>query len=146
MPGSLPTAGYSGTPLVKKLGIKPGDKLALVNEPLAFPRELAGLPDSVEIIGADESPKPGTLNVVILFLKSQVELKKLLPAMKTKIQQHGMIWTAWPKRAARIQTDLDENIIRDKGLSIGLVDIKVCAINEIWSGLKFVIPVKDRKK
>lgn len=145
MPPSVPTSGYSGTPLVKKLGIKPGDKLALVNEPLAFPRELVGLPPKVEFVGADDNPKPGTLNVVILFLRSQAELKKLLPTMKTKIQQQGMIWTAWPKRASKLKTDLDENIIRDKGLSIGLVDIKVCAINEIWSGLKFVIPVKERK-
>jgi hypothetical protein len=139
-------AGYSGTPLVKKLGIKPSDKVALVNEPLAFPRELVGLPPNVELVGADDNPRPGTLNVVILFLKSQAELKKLLPAMKTKIQQHGMIWTAWPKKASKLKSDLDENIIRDKGLSIGLVDIKVCAVNDIWSGLKFVIPVKDRKK
>src|SRR3954471_1767492 len=146
MPSSAPTSGYSGTPLVKKLGIKPGDKLAMVNEPLAFPRELVGLPAGVETIAADENPKPGTLNVVILFLKNTAELKKLLPAMKSKIAQHGMIWTAWPKKTSRVQSDLDENIIRDKGLSIGLVDIKVCAINEIWSGLKFVIPVKDRKQ
>ena len=146
MPSSAPTAGYSGTPLVKKLGIKPGDTVALVNEPLAFPRELVGLPPNVELVGADDNPKPGTLNVVILFLRSQAELKKLLPAMKTKIQQHGMIWTAWPKKSSKIKTDLDENIIRDNGLSIGLVDIKVCAVNQIWSGLKFVIPVKDRKK
>jgi hypothetical protein len=139
-------AGYSGTPLVKKLGIRPSDKVALVNEPLAFPRELVGLPPNVELVGADDNPRPGTLNVVILFLKSQAELKKLLPAMKTKIQQHGMIWTAWPKKASKLKSDLDENIIRDKGLSIGLVDIKVCAVNDIWSGLKFVIPVKDRKK
>lgn len=146
MPPSASAAGYSGTPLVKKLGIKTGDKVALVNEPLAFPRELVGLPPDVELVGAEDNPKPGALNVVILFLRSQAELKKLLPAMKSKIQQSGMIWTAWPKKAARIQTDLDENIIRDKGLSIGLVDIKVCAVNEIWSGLKFVIPVKDRRK
>jgi hypothetical protein len=145
MPPSIPTPGYSGTPLVKKLGIKPGDKVALVNEPLAFPRELVGLPANVELMGADDNPKPGTLNVVILFLKSHAELKKLLPVMRTKIQQGGMIWTAWPKKAGKLKTDLDENIIRDKGLSIGLVDIKVCAINQIWSGLKFVIPVKDRK-
>src|SRR5437588_2661277 len=141
----MPLAGYSGTPLVKKLGIKSGDRLALVNEPLAFPRELVGLPKDVDMVGADENPKPGTLNVVILFMKSQVELKKLLPAMKSKITQNGIIWTAWPKKASRVPTDLDENIIRDKGLSIGLVDVKVCAVNEIWSGLKFVIPVKDRK-
>ncbi len=146
MPASAPTSGYSGTPLVKKLGIRPGDTLALVNEPLAFPRELVGLPDSVEMVSADDNPKPGTLNVVILFLRSQADLKRLLPAVKSKIAQHGMVWTAWPKKASKLATDLDENIIREKGLSIGLVDIKVCAINEIWSGLKFVIPVKDRKK
>lgn len=142
----MPLAGYSGTPLVTKLGIKPGDTLALVNEPLAFPRELVGLPKDVDLVGADDNPKPGTLNVVILFLRSQAEMKKLLPTMKSKIAQNGMIWTAWPKKAGKIATDLDENIIRDKGLSIGLVDVKVCAVNEIWSGLKFVIPVKDRKK
>lgn len=138
-------AGYSGTPLVKKLGIKPGDKVALVNEPLAFPRELAGLPDGVEMVAADDNPKPGTLNVVIVFMKSAAELKKLLPAMRSKIAQNGMIWIAWPKKASRIKTDLDENVIRELGLSKGLVDVKVCAVNEIWSGLKFVIPVKDRK-
>jgi hypothetical protein len=146
VPPSAQTAGYSGTPLVKKLGIKPGDQLALVNEPLAFPRELVGLPPNVEMVGADDNPKPGTLNVVVLFLKSQAELKKLLPAMRSKIAHNGMIWAAWPKKTSRVKTDLDENVIRDAGLSIGLVDIKVCAVNDIWSGLKFVVPVKDRKK
>ena len=96
----MPLAGYSGTPLVKKLGIKSGDKLAMVNEPLAFPRELVGLPKDVDMVGADENPKPGTLNVVILFMKSQTELKKLLPAMKSKIAQNGMIWTAWPSESS----------------------------------------------
>ncbi|MCU1283796.1 MAG: hypothetical protein JWO13_146 [Acidobacteriales bacterium] len=138
-------AGYSGTPLVQKFGIKSGDRVALVNEPLAFPKELIGLPADVEFVSAEEKSRPGALNVVLVFLKNQATLEKQLPKLKSKITQSGMIWTAWPKRASGVETDLNENIIRDCGLAIGLVDIKVCAINEIWSGLKFVIPVKDRK-
>lgn len=138
-------AGYSGTPLVKKIGIKPGNRVALVDEPIGFKKELLDLPPDVEFISTNGTRKIASLDVILLFMKSRASLEKHLPKLKSKIAQSGMIWTAWPKRASGVETDLNENIIRDSGLALGLVDIKVCAINEVWSGLKFVIPVKDRK-
>jgi hypothetical protein len=138
-------AGYSGTPLVKKIGIKPGHRVALVDEPFGFKNDLLDMPPDVHFVSANGSSKQATLDVVLFFMKSRASLEKHLPKLKSKIAQNGMIWTAWPKRASGVETDLDENIIRDSGLALGLVDVKVCAINEVWSGLKFVIPVKDRK-
>jgi hypothetical protein len=138
-------AGYSGTPLVKKIGIKPGHRVALVDEPVGFKKELLDVPPNVEFASAKGTGKASALDVILFFIKSRASLEKHLPNLKTKIAENGMIWTAWPKRASGVETDLDENIIRDSGLALGLVDIKVCAINEVWSGLKFVIPVKDRK-
>jgi hypothetical protein len=138
-------AGYSGTPLVKKIGIKPGHRLALVDAPTGFKKELVDLPADVELVSADEKAKAAPLDVVLFFMESRATLEKHLPKLKSRIGQAGMIWAAWPKRTSGVETDLNENIIRDSGLAMGLVDIKVCAINEVWSGLKFVIPVKDRK-
>jgi hypothetical protein len=138
-------AGYSGTPLVKKIGIKAGNRVALVDEPIGFRKELLDLPPDVEFISPNGNSKLAPLDVILFFMKSRASLEKHLPKLKSKIVQSGMIWTAWPKRASGLETDLNENVIRDSGLAIGLVDIKVCAINEVWSGLKFVIPVKDRK-
>ena len=138
-------AGYSGTPLVKKIGIKPGYRVALVDEPIGFKKELVDLPSNVEFTSTNGNSKIAPLDVILFFMKSRASLEKHLPKLKSKITQNGMIWTAWPKRASGLETDLNENIISDSGLAIGLVDIKVCAINEVWSGLKFVIPVKDRK-
>ena len=133
-------AGYSGTPLVKKLGIKPDDRLGLVNEPRNFRAELEGLPATVKLVGEKEA------EVAIVFAGSMAEFKKAFATAAKRMTIAGMVWAAWPKKASGIQTDLDESKIRDFGLSIGLVDIKVCAINDTWSGLKFVIPVKDRAK
>ncbi|MCU1306362.1 MAG: hypothetical protein JWN45_1057 [Acidobacteriaceae bacterium] len=138
-------AGYSGTPLVKKIGIRPGHRLALVDAPIGFKKELLDLPADVEFVSADGKAKAAPLDVVLFFMQSRASLEKHLPKLKSRIAQAGMIWAAWPKRTSGVETDLNENIIRDSGLAIGLVDIKVCAINEVWSGLKFVIPVKDRK-
>jgi hypothetical protein len=137
-------AGYSGTPLVKKIGIKPDHRVAVVDSPNGFAKELGPMPEGAKFVSAYGAAKPGTLDVVILFLKSRASMEKQLPKLKTKITQAGMIWAAWPKKACGIETDLNENIIRDTAIALGLVDIKVCAINEIWSGLKLVIPVKDR--
>jgi hypothetical protein len=138
-------AGYSGTPLVKKIGIKPGHRVALVDAPVGFKKELEDLPADVEFVSADGREKAAPLDVVLFFMKSRATLENHLPKLKSRIAQAGMIWAAWPKKTSGVETDLNENIIRDSGLAIGLVDIKVCAINEIWSGLKFVVPVKDRK-
>ena len=134
-------AGYSGTPLVKKLGIKPGDRLALVAAPRGFATELEGLPDTVRPVGERTQAE-----VAIVFGLSRAEFEKRFSAAAKRMTTAGMIWAAWPKKASGIQTDLDESKVREFGLRTGLVDIKVCAINETWSGLKFVIPVKDRTK
>jgi len=89
--------------------------------------------------------KKGGYDLVHFFAKSTKELSIILPGLKNEIVQNGMIWVSWPKKSAKIATDISENLIRDLGLSCGLVDIKVCAVDEEWSGLKFVIPVKSRK-
>ena len=132
-------AGYSGTPLVKKIGIKPGHRLALVNPPKGFDKELTPLPDGVS--NGDAAP----LDVAILFAPNQAALKSGLGKLAKKLGPAGMLWIAWPKMASGVATDLREGMVRDMGLAAGLVDIKVCAVNDVWSGLKFVIPVKDRK-
>jgi len=133
-------AGYSGTSLVKKIGIKPGHRLAILNPPPGFENELAPLPDGV--VSADKAP----LDVAILFAANQSVLGKHLGKVKQKLAPAGMLWISWPKMSSGVTTDLRENIVRDVGLAAGLVDIKVCAVNDVWSGLKFVIPVKDRKQ
>ena len=134
-------AGYSGTPLIKKLGIKPGDRLALVNAPTGFVRTLEDLPPDVKIVGATSEAE-----VAIVFAKSLAELRKTFIASTKRMTTAGMVWAAWPKKASGIQTDLDESKVRETGLQLGVVDVKVCAIDETWSGLKFVIRVKDRAK
>ncbi|MGA3210491.1 MAG: DUF3052 domain-containing protein [Terriglobales bacterium] len=134
-------AGYSGTPLLKKIGIKSGHRVVLVNMPRGFREELGPLPDGAQVVKDGEA-----VDVILLFAKNQEALLTGLPAFKPKLAQAGMLWAAWPKRASGVATDLAEGLVRRVGLSQGLVDIKVCAINDIWSGLKFVIPVKDRKQ
>ena len=132
-------AGYSGTPLVKKLGIKPGDRLALLNAPGDFGGELEGLPKDVKLVSERAESE-----VAIVFAKSFAEFRKLFQAASKRMTTDGMVWAAWPKKASGIQTDLSESNIREFGLAIGVVDVKVCAINDTWSGLKFVIRLKDR--
>jgi len=135
-------AGYSGTPLVKKLGFKEGFRAGLVNPPKGFQKELAPLPNEVSMsVGSLTKP----LDLIILFAESQKMLKKEFPRSARKLIQNGMLWIAWPKKASGVATDLSDNIVRDIGLSAGLVDVKVCAINDVWSGLKFVYRLEDRK-
>lgn len=134
-------AGYSETPLVKKLGFKEGFRVGLVNPPQGFQKEIRPLPNSVKITTAHLS-KP--LDLILLFVESQRTLRREFPKAALKIVAHGMLWIAWPKKASGVATDLSENIIRQIGLDAGLVDVKVCAVNEIWSALKFVYRLKDR--
>ena len=134
-------AGYSGTPLVKKIGIKPGDRVLISGVPKGFDKELAPLPAEVKL--ANGAAKE--LNVALFFTDKRAQLEKELPKLKSRIAQNGMIWIAWPKKASKVPTDLTEDVIRNTALALGLVDIKVCAVNDVWSGLKLVIPVKDRK-
>jgi hypothetical protein len=135
-------AGYSGTPLVKKLGFKEGFQAALVNAPKDFEKELAPLPGNVTF-SAGNLPK--ALDLIILFVDSQKMLTQQFPKLARKLSQNGMLWIAWPKKASSITTDLSDNSVRHIGLAAGLVDVKVCAINDIWSGLKFVYRLEDRK-
>jgi hypothetical protein len=134
-------AGYSGTPLAKKLGFKEGFRTGLVNPPKGIQKELAPLPSGVEI-SVGNLPKP--LDLIVLFAESQKMLKTEFPRLARKLVENGMLWIAWPKKASLIASDLSGNIVRDIGLAAGLVDVKVCAINDVWSGLKFVYRLEDR--
>jgi hypothetical protein len=134
-------AGYSGTPLLKKLGIKPDQVLFFSNAPQSYFDELAPLPENVRV----SSTMPSRAHFIHLFCTSQSDLQKKLLKARSHLRDDGMIWVSWPKKASKVETDLDENNIREFGLKAGLVDVKVCAVDQTWSGLKFVIPVRDRK-
>ena len=134
-------AGYSGTPLARKLGFKEGFRAGFVNPPKGFQKELDNLPDNVEIV---VGRLPKQLDLMILFTDSQRSLKSEFKNLARKLARNGMLWIAWPKKASGVATDLSGNSVRQIGLDFGLVDVKVCAVNDIWSGLKFVYRLKDR--
>lgn len=127
----MPLAGYSGTPLVKKLGIKPGMSVVLLREPPDFRRELAGLSADVRL----STRATGAPDLVIWFVTSKKLLDSRVAAVG-RLMRSGL-WIAWPKRASGVASDVTEDVVRAAGLAHGLVDYKVCAINETWSGLKF---------
>jgi hypothetical protein len=133
-------AGYSGTPLVQKIGIKPGHRLLLRNDPPSFLRDLGGLPDGVTAT----DKLNGRVDVAVYFTDKRAALEKDFRRMAGKIEANGMLWIAWPKKASGKPTDLTEDVVRKIGLACGLVDVKVCAIDDTWSGLKFVVRVGDR--
>jgi hypothetical protein len=133
-------AGYSGTPLIKKLGIKPGFHVAFVNAPGDFVQGL-DLPAETKVKSAS-SRQP--LDFVLLFVKSKRELSTKFSLSAARLKPDGMLWVSWPKKASGVKTDLTDNVVRELGLSEGLVDVKVCAVDDVWSGLKFVFRLKDR--
>jgi hypothetical protein len=133
-------AGYSGTPLAKKLGIKEHFIMMLINEPGYYFDLFSDFPE-VDVTDSKKVEK----DFIHFFTKEEKVLKKQLPVLKKQLKQNGMIWVSWPKKAAKIPTDITEDVIRNFALEQGLVDIKVCAIDDTWSALKLVIPVKDRK-
>ena len=133
-------AGYSSTPLAKKLGIKAGNALLLVNAPAYYYSLFADMPGGVHDALPNEQ-----VPFVHIFFTGAAGLSEALLALKSRLTPSGMIWASWPKKASGIVTDVSESLIRDTALSIGLVDVKVCAVDDTWSGLKLVIPVKDRK-
>ena len=135
-------AGYSGTPLIQKLGIKAGYSIALLHAPNGFRKTLTGIPQGV-MIGKRLN---GSQDLIHYFTRSKSELTKELPRLRNKITQSGMIWVSWPKKASKVETDITEDVVRALALKLGLVDVKVCAVDEVWSGLKLVIPVSRRKK
>lgn len=133
-------AGYSGTPLAKKLGIKGDFHIGLINAPEYYLCLFTDLPANLYF----ENDKDAKIDLIHFFTKSQEDYKSILPQLKERIKLNGSIWVSWPKKSSKVATDITEDIIRNFALQIGLVDIKVCAVDEIWSGLKLVIPVKDR--
>jgi hypothetical protein len=131
----MATAGYSGTPLARKLGVKPGMRVHYAAAPDGFAALLGELPDAVRVLAR---PVTG-LDLVVLFVRSRAQLERRLAGLHAKLRQDGMLWIAWPKRASKVPTDMTEDVVRDVALPRGLVDVKVCAIDETWSGLKLVI-------
>jgi hypothetical protein len=134
--------GYSGTPLARKLGLKAGFRASLVRVPDDVRSELRTAVDQCQI----EKLPSKELDFVFLFAKSNAELERDLLRAAKALAPAGMLWIAWPKKSSGVATDLTGDVVRGSGLGAGLVDIKVCAVTDIWSGLKFVIPVKDRPK
>ena len=134
-------AGYSGTPLPRKLGLQPKFRTLLEAMPADVRADLKDSLSACELVKQARGP----LDFVMLFVKSQGELRARIATLARQLAPAGMLWVAWPKKSSSVACDLGENDVRAIGLAAGLVDIKVCAVNETWSGLKFVIPVAKRK-
>lgn len=139
----MSNAGYSGTPLIKKLGLKSGQRACILNVPENYPKTLGPLPAGIKL--SQRLPKTRKLDFIHYFTKERKQLEKVFPQLKATLNWDGSLWISWPKGASKVPTDLNENIVREIGLDLGLVDVKVAAIDAIWSGLKFVHRVKDRK-
>lgn len=133
-------AGYSGTPLVRKLGIKDGFKVLAVSPPSHYWALLGPMPDGVERAG----PRARGIDFVHVFSESAADLRRRLPGLTRRIVSNGMIWVSWPKKASKVPTDLTEDVVRALALPLGLVDVKVCAVDDVWSGLKLVIRRENR--
>jgi len=137
---SAAPAGYSGTPLPRKLGIREGARVALIGAPEGFDATLGELPDGVRVLRRASAP----LDVVVAFVTARADLERRLPPLAAALDPAGGLWFAWPKRASKVPTDVTEDVVREVGLATGLVDNKVCAIDAVWSGLRLVYRVRDR--
>lgn len=133
-------AGYSGTPLARKLGIKPGHRVALLGAQSGFERALAPLPENVAL----RSQARGVLDVIVLFTDREAVLRRRFEKLTHHLAADGGLWVAWPKKASGVPTDLAFAVVQSIGLGAGLVDNKICAIDDIYSGLRFVVRVEDR--
>ena len=134
-------AGYSGTPLVGKLGIRPNEKVIAINPPVNYEQLLADLPAGTAITNR----VIGQAKFIHLFVTRRADLAKRLIALRAKLDDAGILWVSWPKKAAKMATDITEDIIREVALPLGFVDMKVCAVDETWSGLKLMIRRAHRK-
>ncbi|HEX3774833.1 MAG TPA: hypothetical protein VHV51_10245 [Polyangiaceae bacterium] len=137
-------AGYSGTPLPQKLGLKPNARFGIFGAPRDFATTLGALPHGVTVTDAARGSSP--LDVILCFADSLAKLERTLPRAHERLASNGGLWICWPKKAAGIATDVTEAEARRRGLARGLVDNKVCAIDETWSGLRMVIRVVDRPR
>ena len=133
-------AGYSGTPLAKKLGLEPPLTLAALNAPSDYTSWLGDLPDGVQI-----TTKPGRrIEAAHVFTTRRAELAKTLASFRERLDPAGFVWVSWPKKASKVATDITEDVIREVALPLGFVDVKVCAVSDVWSGLKLVIRREHR--
>jgi hypothetical protein len=128
-------AGYSGTPLAQKLGIKDGSEIFLVAAPDGYLKLLEPLPETVKFV----SRLSESTDIVHVFSSQRVELQKALIRFRSMLKPTGMVWVSWPKKSAKVPTDINEDTIREIALPLGFVDIKVCAVDDVWSGLKLVV-------
>jgi hypothetical protein len=135
-------AGYSGTPLPRKLGIKEGARVAFSGAPAGFDRTLGDLPTDVQVKRAVRGP----LDVIVVFITRRAELERRIGRLTKAMEPAAGLWIAWPKRASKVPTDVTEDVIREIGLAAGLVDNKVCAVDDVWSGLRLVIRLRDRPR
>lgn len=133
------TSGYSTTPLIKKLGLKAGQNVAIVGAPEGYLGLLGPLPEGLSLVAAEDIP----LDFAHIFVTSRTDLDRQLRELLNRIAANGMIWVSWPKRSSKVPTDVTEDVVREVALPMGLVDVKVAAIDEVWSGLKLVIRVKN---
>jgi hypothetical protein len=134
-PATRAGAGYSGTPLAKKLGIGTGHRVFLAQAPANYKTLVAPLPDGVTFV----SKPSNTTDVAHVFTSKRRELEKTLRSLRNTLKPDAAIWVSWPKKASKVQTDITEDVIRDVALPMGFVDIKVCAVDDTWSGLKLVV-------
>lgn len=136
----MPTAGYSGKPLARKLGLAPGMRCSAVDAPQDYRALLGPAPEALHWLG----PRAGSLDFVHLFVRRERVLARALPRQLERLLPAGMLWVSWPKKAARVATDVTEDVVRRHALPLGLVDVKVCAVDEVWSGLKLVLRRENR--
>jgi hypothetical protein len=136
----MATNAYSNTPLLQKLGIKDGFKIKIINEPDYYFELFTDFPQNIII----ERNKDEKKDFIHYFTKEAKNLENEILQLRSEINPNGIIWISWPKKASKIKTDVTEDLIRNLALKNGLVDVKVCAVDDIWSGLKLVIPVKER--
>ncbi|HET9343973.1 MAG TPA: hypothetical protein VFO25_13780 [Candidatus Eremiobacteraceae bacterium] len=134
------TAGYSAKPLVEKLGIKPGHLVLIRNAPRGYATTLGNLPLGALRYASGKGP----FDVIQVFVSVERDLRPSISAARVSMKRDGMVWVSWPKKSSGRKTDIDENDVRHAGLALDLVDVKICAVDDVWSGLKFVIPVKLR--
>lgn len=133
-------AGYSGTPLAGKLGLKPPMTLVALNAPREYPSWLGKLAPGIDLASKASAP----LRAVHLFATNRGALEKQLASLRKRLEQTGFVWVSWPKKASKVPTDITEDVIRAVALPLGFVDVKVCAVSEVWSGLKLVIRKSER--
>ncbi len=134
-------AGYSKRPLIEKLGIREGQRVYVGNAPKGYPKVLGRLPKGAAFVKSLD----GQCGFIQFFTKERAAVQAEFPKLKACLAPDGILWISWPKGVSKVKTDLTENIVREIGLANGLVDVKVCAVDEVWSGLKFVYRLKDRK-